>query len=68
MANSLNNLAGLLKAKGDYAGAEPLCRRALAICTERLGGDHPTTRTVQRNLEDLERALRKEGARQGDNP
>ena len=31
MVASLNSLADLLSSKGDYAGAEPLYRRALAI-------------------------------------
>ncbi len=67
VAQSLNNLAELLQDKADYAGAERLYRRALAICVKKLGEDHPTTRTVRGNLEDLERALGKEGARQKDN-
>ena len=33
----LNNLASLLEAKGDYAAAEPLYRRALAITGESTG-------------------------------
>ena len=41
MATGLNNLAALLQAKGDYAGAEPLYRRALAIDEKALGSDHP---------------------------
>ena len=40
-ATSLNNLALLLKSKGDYAGAEPLCRRALADCGEGVGAGPP---------------------------
>src|SRR5215470_2780458 len=42
-ATSLNNLAVLLSAKGDYAGAERLYRRALAIREKVLGPEHPDT-------------------------
>lgn len=37
----LNNAALSLKDAGDYAGAEPLCRRAMAIDEATLGPDHP---------------------------
>jgi tetratricopeptide (TPR) repeat protein len=50
---SLNNLAGLLRAKGDYAAAEPLFRRALAIAEHAQGPDHPDTGTRLNNLADL---------------
>jgi hypothetical protein len=50
VARDLNNLAALLQAKGDYTGAEPLYRRALAIDEKALGPDHPTTKTIQKNL------------------
>jgi tetratricopeptide (TPR) repeat protein len=33
----------MLAAKSDYAGAEPLLRRALAINEKALGPDHPDT-------------------------
>jgi hypothetical protein len=68
VAISLNNLAVLLWAKGERAEPERLHRRALAICVKKLGEDHPITRAVRKNLEDLERAVRKQGARQKDNP
>src|SRR5215471_13583326 len=38
-ASSLNNLAGLLKSKGDCTAEEPLYRRALAIREKTLGPD-----------------------------
>src|SRR5947209_17587568 len=38
---SLNNQALALESKGDWAGAEPLLRRALAIAEKALGPDHP---------------------------
>jgi nephrocystin-3 len=47
---SLNNLARLLQAQGDYAGAEPLYRRALAIAEKAEGPDHPSTGTTLNNL------------------
>jgi CHAT domain-containing protein len=42
-ATSLNNLAALYYRTGDYTKAEPLYRRALAICEKALGSDHPDT-------------------------
>lgn len=42
-----------LRAKGDYAGAEPLYRRALAIQEMTLGPDHPETQQTRHNLESL---------------
>jgi hypothetical protein len=42
-AASLNNLANLLKAHGDLAGARPLYERALAIRETALGPDHSDT-------------------------
>ena len=52
-AGSLNNLAGLLESKGDYAGAEPLYRRALAIAEKVLGPNHPNTAMALDNLAGL---------------
>jgi tetratricopeptide (TPR) repeat protein len=49
-ASSLNNLAELLKNKGDYDGAEPLYRRALAITEKVLGAEHPSTANSLNNL------------------
>jgi tetratricopeptide (TPR) repeat protein len=49
-ANSLNELASLLHDKGDYDGAEPLYRRALAIREKVLGVQHPSTATSLNNL------------------
>ena len=42
-AKSLNNLAGLYQAMGDFARAEPLYRQALEIRRKALGEDHPPT-------------------------
>lgn len=41
MAQSLNNLAGLYHATGDYARAVPLYQRALAINEKAYGPNHP---------------------------
>ena len=40
-ANSLNNLASLYQAQGDYPRAEPLFRQALEIQKKVLGENHP---------------------------
>ena len=55
-ASSLNNLAGLYRAQGRYAEAEPLYRRALAIREAVLGPDHPDTASSLNNLAGLFRA------------
>lgn len=47
---ALNNLALLLQAQGDLAGARPLCERALAIREKVLGPEHPDTATTLSNL------------------
>jgi tetratricopeptide (TPR) repeat protein len=41
-ANSLSNLANLLRVTNRLSEAEPLIRRALAISEKNLGPDHPT--------------------------
>jgi CHAT domain-containing protein len=45
VANGLNNLAGLLRTRGDYAGAESLFREALAMQRKLLGEEHPDVAT-----------------------
>jgi tetratricopeptide (TPR) repeat protein len=52
-AESLNNLAHLLQAQGDFAGARPLHERALAIREETLGPEHPDTAESRNNLASL---------------
>jgi tetratricopeptide (TPR) repeat protein len=59
-AGSLNNLAGLYHNQGKYAEAEPLYRRALAICERTLGSEHPTTRTIQANYIALLKAVKQD--------
>jgi hypothetical protein len=49
-ATSLNNLASLLQAQGDFAATQLLFERALAIREKALGPDHLDTRGVRRNL------------------
>ena len=49
-ATLLNNTALSLMQAGDYTGAEPLYRRALAINEKALGPDHPYVATNLNNL------------------
>ena len=53
VAVSLNNLAALLRDMGDYAAAEPLFRRALAVAEKVLGPEHPETGASYSNLAGL---------------
>lgn len=53
VAESMNNLAILLKAKGDLQGAEPLYRQALDINRRVLGEDHPSVAIAMNNLAGL---------------
>ena len=54
-ATSLNNLAALHRARGEYDAAEPLFARALAIREAALGPDHPDTATSLNDLALLHR-------------
>ncbi len=47
------SLALLYQEQGKYAEAEPLFKRALAICERALGPDHPHTQTVRRKYDGL---------------
>ena len=47
---SINNLAVLLRAKGDYRAAEPLLRQALEINRRLLGPEHPVLALSLNNL------------------
>jgi len=53
IVSSISDLAGVLKAKGDVAGARQLLQLALAIDQKTLGSDAPATRQVQRSLNSL---------------
>ena len=50
LATSLNNLAVLYRTQGDYAKAEPLYKRSLAIFEKALGPEHPDVATSLNNL------------------
>jgi hypothetical protein len=52
-ATSLDNLAGLLQAQSDLAGAWPFQERALAIYEKALGPEHPSTAASLSNLAGL---------------
>ena len=43
----------LYQEQGKYAEAEPLFKRALAICEQALGPDHPHTQTVRHKYDGL---------------
>jgi Flp pilus assembly protein TadD len=49
-AAGLNNLAVLLRDKGDLAAARPLLERVLAIREKVLGPEHPETASSLNNL------------------
>ncbi len=55
VAESLNCLAILFQAQGNYANAETLYRRALEIDEKKLGLEHPYTKIVRKNLKSLQR-------------
>ena len=46
IATSLNDLAVVYQEQGRSADAEPLFKRALAICEKALGPNHPDVATV----------------------
>ncbi len=56
--NSLNNLAELYRALGNYADAEPLYRRSVAIWEMALGPEHPH---VAQGLDNYAALLRETG-------
>ena len=53
VAIRVNNLGRVLQALGDLAGARASYERALRIFEVHLGAAHPSTQTVQHNLEAL---------------
>jgi tetratricopeptide (TPR) repeat protein len=55
VATSLNGLASLYGARGQYTQAEPLFKRALAIDEKALGPNHPDVATSLSNLAELYR-------------
>lgn len=56
VATSLNSLAVLYHAQGQYADAEPLYKRSLAIKEKALGPDNPFLAPLLGNLAELYRA------------
>jgi tetratricopeptide (TPR) repeat protein len=56
-ATSLNNLAGLYRAMGRHAEAEPLYKQAMEIRRTALGEGHPDYATSLNNLAGLYRAM-----------
>jgi tetratricopeptide (TPR) repeat protein len=60
VAESLNNLALLYDTQGQYAQAEPLYKRSLAIREKALGPDHPDVAVSLENLAALYRATKRE--------
>jgi tetratricopeptide (TPR) repeat protein len=57
VANSLNNLAALYWAQGNYSSAEPLYQRSLAIVEKMLGKEHPLVANSLNNLAALYQEL-----------
>ena len=55
LGTSLNELALLYHAQGDYAQAQPLYQRALTIVENALGREHPDVVTSLNNLAELYR-------------
>jgi tetratricopeptide (TPR) repeat protein len=56
VSQSLNNLAGIYSAMGEYEKAEPIYTRALKIREETLGPTHPALATTLNNLAELYRS------------
>jgi hypothetical protein len=53
VARDVNNLGSILQAMGDLAGARAQLERALRICRQFLGEEHPKTVMVRNNLKSL---------------
>ena len=60
VATSLYNLAWLYETQGDYAKAEPLYKRSLAIDEKALGPGHPTVAASLQTLARLYRATKRD--------
>jgi tetratricopeptide (TPR) repeat protein len=65
VTKSLNNLAVLYRAQGQYAQAEPLLKRSLAIREKALGPDHPDVAISLNNLAALYRKSGREKEAEG---
>jgi len=55
-----NNLAYLYNAQGRYADAEPLYQRALAICEQRFGPNHPHVAVILAHYASLLRNMHRD--------
>jgi tetratricopeptide (TPR) repeat protein len=62
VATSFNNLALLYESQGKYNEAEPLYLRAIQICEQVLGSEHPNTVTVKGNYALLREVMSGESA------
>jgi len=60
VAETLDNLAQILRSQGRVAEAEPLARRALSIAVKALGAKHPDFLPMLENLTAICRDLNKE--------
>ncbi len=60
MATSLNNLALRYHTQGQYAQAEPLYKRSLAITEKALGPDHRAVATSLENIAVLYRTTQRD--------
>ena len=56
---ALNNLGSLYQGRGNYASAEPLLKRALAIWEKANGPDHPDVAECLENLARLYKATKR---------
>jgi tetratricopeptide (TPR) repeat protein len=57
LATSLNNLAALAMAQGQYPQAEPFFQRALTMLEHTLGSAHPVVATSLENYAELLRRM-----------
>ena len=60
LATSLNNLAAIYYSQGNYAEAEPLFKRSIAIREKALGPEHPDVAMGLQNYAELLRKTNRE--------
>ena len=56
-ATTYNNMAGVYYSQGNYEKALDYYEKALKIFEEKLGSEHPYTKSVRGNLEETKKAL-----------